>query len=121
MTKKYGFTDAEWTDIKAEIHGILVGLARMERKISYSELAMQVTTASMHHRAPGFHSILRDICRDEIAAGRPVIGVLVVNKQSGICGQGYFKFAAGMGADVSDPEAYWRAEFESVCDYWSNH
>jgi len=117
----YSFTEADWQAIKAEIHAILVGLARMERTMSYSELAAQVRTASMHHRAPGFHSILRDICRDEIAAGRPVIGVLVVNKQTGICGQGYFKFAAQMGADVSDPEAYWQAEFERVCEYWSTH
>jgi hypothetical protein len=118
---RYGFSQVDWRSINSEIRDILIELARMERTISYSELAAQVTTAYMHPRAPGFHSILRDICRDEIAAGRPVIGVLVVNKKTGICGQGYFKFAAQMGADVSDVEAYWQAEFERVCEYWSMH
>ncbi len=115
----YGFADAHWQAIKREIKHILVNLARIEKTVAYSELAAQLSTVYVHHRAPGFHAILREICRDEIAENRPVIGVLVVNKQTGICGAGYFKFMAEMGADVSDPEVYWQSEFERVCDYWS--
>lgn len=117
-TSKYGFADADFEAIKDEILNILIQFARSRKTITYANLCARIQTAYMHHRAPGFHYLLREVCRDEISAGRPVIGVLVVNKQTGLCGAGYFKFAAQMGADVSDPETYWHDEFARVCDYW---
>ncbi|MEQ8673070.1 MAG: hypothetical protein RLP44_16890 [Aggregatilineales bacterium] len=118
MSDRYGFADADLMTIKEEIRTILIQLARSCKTITYSNLCARIQTAYMHHRAPGFHYLLRELCRDEISAGRPVIGVVVVNKQTGRCGAGYFKFAAQMGADVSDPETYWNEEFERVCEYW---
>ena len=72
----------------------------------------------MHHRAPAFHRLLRELCREEIAQERPILGVVVVNKQSGICGAGFFKFCAGLGYDVSDAKRFWQTQFARVCDYW---
>ncbi len=118
---KHGFTEAEWRAIKAEIREILIGMAKLGRPITYSELAMQITTAYVHHRAPGFHSILRELCVDELDAGRPTLGVLVVKKQTGRCGNGFYRFASARGVDVADPEAYWQSEYDRVCDYWGNH
>lgn len=118
-TTRDALSEADWQAVKAELQAIMIGLARLRTTISYSALAAQVRTAVMHHRAPVFHQILREICRDELAAGRPVLGVVVVNKQTGICGAGFFKFAAGLGYDVSTPERYWQQEFERVCTYWS--
>ena len=117
---KYGFTAVEWRDIKAEIRDILIGLAKLGRPISYSELASQITTAYVHHRATGFHSILRELCADEMDEGRPTLGVLVVKKQTGRCGNGFYRFAANRGEDVSDPEQFWLNEYDRVCDYWQN-
>lgn len=117
---KNGLATAEWNAIKAEIQDILIGLAKLGRPISYSELAMQITTAYVHHRAPSFHNMLRELCADELDAGRPSLGVLVVKKQTGRCGNGFYSFAANRGEDVSDPEAYWQSEYERVCDYWRN-
>lgn len=105
--------------LREEIRSILIGLARTGQTISYSGLAMVVQTATMHHRAPLFHRLLREVCHEEIEAGRPIIGVLVVNKQTGICGAGFFKFCASLGCEVIDVEAFWKQEFERVCAYWS--
>ena len=115
---KYGLAAADWTAIKSEIHDLLVGLARLRRTIAYSELAAQLQTAYIHYRAPAFDRILQELCEDETAAGRPVLGVLVVNKQTGRCGAGFFKWAGLHGFDVSDPEEFWQSEFQRVCDYW---
>jgi len=111
-------TDTEWNTIKAEIREILIGLAKLEITISYSELAARIQSAYIHYRAPAFDRILQDLCADEVAAGRPVLGVVVVNKQTGRCGAGFFKWAGLQGYDVSDPEVFWQVEFERVCHYW---
>jgi hypothetical protein len=118
---RYQIAFADWGAVKDEIRAILVLLAKTRRTISYSDLAAQIRTAYMHHRAPAFHELLREVCRDEMDEGRPSLGVLVVKKQTGFCGAGFFKFAAASGQDVSDPEVYWRKEFERVCGYWSEH
>jgi len=34
-------------------------------------------------------------------------------------GDGYFRNAARLGRDVSDPEAYWRSEVERIYDVFS--
>jgi hypothetical protein len=115
---KYGLAEAEWDEIKAEVRGILIGLARVEQTIYYSDLAIAISTAHMHHRAPAFAQILQDLCADEVAAGRPILGVLVVNKQTERCGAGFFKWCAAQGFDVSDPEAFWQREYERIVDYW---
>lgn len=119
-SRRSDLTSADWNAIKEEIREILIGLARMGSTIAYSELAAQIQTAYLHYRAPAFGSILRDIAAEEEDAGRPKLAVLVVNKQTGRCGAGFFKHAAAQGYDVSDPEAFWQAEFERVCDYWRN-
>lgn len=111
---------AEWHTLKREVRALLVTLAQTRRTISYSDLAVQLRTATLHHRAPAFHALLREVCRDEMAQGRPSLGVLVVRKQTGLCGAGFFKFAAASGEDVSDPERYWQMEFDRVCGFWSD-
>ena len=116
---RYGLADADWQEIKAELVNLLIGLARYGQTIAYSELALRVQTVGIHHRAPAFAQILQELCADEIAAERPILGVLVVNKQTGICGAGFFKWCAAQGYDVREPEQFWQAEYERVCDYWS--
>lgn len=116
-----GLAAADWAAVKDEIRTILISLARLRRTITYSDLAAQIRTAYVHHRAPAFHELLRQACQEEADAGRPSPCVLVVRKQTGLCGAGFFKYAAAAGADVSDPQAYWQREFEHVCAYWSEH
>lgn len=118
MKRQTSMIQARWHDIKSEMRAILIGLARMRRPISYSDLAAHLQTAYIHYRAPAFGKILHEIAREDEAAGRPGLAVLVVNKLTGICGAGFFKEAAACGFDVSDPEALWRSQFEQVCDYW---
>jgi hypothetical protein len=120
MPKK-ALTDVQWSDLKAEMRDIMIAAARMHTTIAYSELSMQLQTAYLHHRAPAFAALLREINDEEEAAGRPLLAVLVVNKQTRRCGAGFFKKMAADGYDVADFEAFWQQTFADVCDYWSEH
>jgi hypothetical protein len=120
MTTKSGLNKSNWDEIKSELRHILIGLAKMGKTIFYSDLARQVTSAHIHHRAPAFDHILQDLCADEIAEGRPILGVVVVNKATGRCGDGFYKWASAQGYDTHDSEAFWQAEFARVVDYWQN-
>jgi hypothetical protein len=119
MADKQDVTHIDRDALKAEIRAILVGLAKQRKTISYSGLCAQIHTAYLHHRAPIFHNLLREISEDEVADGEPITAVLVVQKQSGRPGAGFYKTAAAKGYDVSDPEAYWQMRFDELCDYWS--
>ena len=112
------FSAADWKKLKEEMRDILVGVARTCSTITYSELASAMRTAHMHQRAPLFHKLIRDMDRDERRAGRPSLAALVVRKDSGIPGQGFFSGVNTAEGDSFDPEVYWRAEFDKVCDYW---
>jgi hypothetical protein len=118
MTIRHGLAEADWAEVKEEIRGILISLARTGTTISYASLAAQVTAAVMHHRAPVFHAILRELGAEDLEQGRPSLAVLVVRQDTGRCGSGFYKFAADRGADVSDPEVYWQSELAAVLDYW---
>ncbi len=120
MKKKNGLTETSWDIIKEEMRHILIGLARKRQTICYSDLAAQIQTSYIHYRSPAFMRILGEVVTEDIEDGHPNLAVLVVQKQSGRCGAGYFKHAAAEGYDVSDPEAFWQAEFKSVCDYWTD-
>lgn len=117
---KRDVSQVDWQAVKQEMRDILIGMARLRVTVCYSDLAAMIHTASLHHRAPVFHRLLDEMCREDEAQGHAPLAALVVRKDSGIPGAGFFTIAAGEGADVSDPEAYWRAAFEQACDYWSN-
>lgn len=119
MTKSR-LTEANYAQIQAEMREILIGLAKLGKTMSYSELASQITCANIHHRAPAFERILQALCTAEVRENRPILGVLVVNKATGRCGGGFFKWASAYGFDTHDPEAFWQAEFGRVLDYWQN-
>lgn len=112
------FSKADWQLLKDEMRGILIGLARIGSTISYSELAAVIQTAHLHHRAPYFYKLIADLDADETAAGRPSLAALVVRKDSGIPGGGFYADAPVIEGESFDQVAYWRSEFQKVCDYW---
>lgn len=112
------FSEADWQTLKDEMRSILIGMARLCATITYSELASLIGMAPMHHRAPLFHQLIRDMDADEAAAGRPSLAALVVRKDSGIPGAGFYADAPVIEGEIFDPVAYWQSEFDDVCGYW---
>lgn len=122
--QRKNFSDADWDAIIQEMRAILIGLAKLRKTISYSDLAAHITSAYVHHRSPDFHRLLNDMSRFDEEAGRASLAPLVVRKTSngdGIPGGGFFVNTPVEGGKSADLEAYWRTEFERTCDYWEDY
>jgi hypothetical protein len=109
--------DIRWEDLKAEAHEVMINLARAGQVVTYSEFCAMLTTAYIHYHSPLLVRLLDEIGSMEAQAGRPVLPALVVAKQTGIPGAGFFRIDSGEAID--DPKAYWQRELKRVFDYWS--
>lgn len=99
---------------------IIIDAAKARHLITYSELTNMLQTAYIHYHSHVLTQLLTDIGREEAAAGRPILPALVVAKQTGRPGPGYFKAAPGE-TESDDPIREWEDEVQRLYDYWSNH
>ena len=101
----YGYTDAQWDAAKEEMRAVLIARARDEKTISYTELTREVHAIHFSPDAAAFHHMLDDISREEDAAGRGMLSVIVVHKEGDKRpGLGFFTPAKKLGRDTSDRE-----------------
>jgi hypothetical protein len=117
---KMKFSDARWNDIKTEMRQIMIEVAKSRQVITYAELCATLKTAYLHYHSPLLTRLLIEIGGEEFEAGRPILPAVVVSKQSGIPGAGYFKVERDE-LEISDPRAYWEADLQRLFDYWSAH
>ncbi|TDB38823.1 MAG: hypothetical protein D9V44_03805 [Actinobacteria bacterium] len=116
MTEKtrYGFTAEAWRAGKAEARDFLIARARERGTTTYSELCDAVTAIRLRPYSFGMMKFLNEVCAEEDAANGIMLASLVTRKDSGMPGDGYFKFASGLGRDACDREAFWRSEIERI-------
>ena len=103
----------------------LKGVARLKSVITYSDIAPLVGVdirTSLGRREIG--RLIADVCAHEVAHGRPMLGSVVVRKNTGMPGDGYFKGACRLGqfdADgQEDKRSFWSEELERVYDCWAS-
>jgi hypothetical protein len=111
---RWGHPADVWAAAVDQARAELVQRARSGRTITYSELCAAVTAAGLQPRSWGLMALVDEACAPEDAEHRIVLASLVVRADTGMPGRGYFEWAARSGADVSDPEAYWRGRTEAV-------
>jgi hypothetical protein len=123
MRTKPAANDAKWEAVTEEIRSILTDIARQGLPpISYSELCRHIQTASIHYHSHLLTRLLIEVGRREMEAGRPVLPALVVSKQSGIPGPGYFKVADSHDSlPDADARQQWQADLDQVYAYWSKY
>ncbi len=122
MTRK-PLAEAPWTALRDEMRQLMIETARRGQLITYSELCAELKTAYLHYHSPQIVRLLDEIGAIEHEASRPILPAVVVGKQSGIPGAGYFRIA-GERPDAEgsvDPRAMWEADLQLVFDYWSTH
>jgi hypothetical protein len=93
-----------------EIIEMLKGVARGGKVIYYGEVA---STAGLNlkggwgRREVG--KMLHQICQDEVSQGHPMLGSVVIRKDSRMPGKGYFQVAkeTGLFKGNSDEDNYW--------------
>jgi len=112
--------EVDWNAVRDEIRQILIQVAKARRVITYSELTAMLQTAYIHYHSHVLVQLLIDIGSEEVQAGRGILPALVVTKQTGLPGAGFFKIANERGYDLSDPATFWREAVEKVYEQWSD-
>lgn len=119
MSSKYGSDPVIWEKAKSEVRDALIGRAKEGRTICYSELAESIETIHLEADSYALAHLLGEISTEEDSAGRGMLSVIVVRKDSGMePGPGFFKLARKLGRDTSDQIAFWVKEFERVQELW---
>ncbi len=116
--------EAQWQLLRDEMREVMIETARQGQLITYSEMCAQLKTAYLHYHSPQIVRLLDEIGAIEHDAGRPILPAVVVGKQSGIPGAGYFRLAGEAHSDGEgdvDPKVNWEADLAAVFDYWSTH
>ena len=111
---RYGFPLEAWEMAKAEANELLQERARERGTITYGEICRAVSAIELKPRSWAIMGFLNEICTEADAVHGIMLASLVVRADSGMPGDGYFRNAARLGRDVSDPEAYWRSEVERI-------
>lgn len=123
MTEKktrYGFPSADWDLAKAQATDFLVRCARTRSTTTYSQLCEEVGAIHLRPYSFAIIAFLDEICAEEDARHGVVTASLVVRKDTGMPGNGYFGELSRLGHGIDDREAFWRAEVERVWDAYSD-
>lgn len=118
----YGYGEREWEYAKAEaVREIISRACRKDLPIYYSDLTRRIQSISFGPHDAGFHHLLGQISVEEAEAGRGMLSVLVVTKENGMPGPGFFDLAQRLGRDVKDKVRCWSDETNAVLNRCHNH
>jgi len=110
----WGHPIAVWECARQQMRAELVARARSRSTVSYSELCEAVSVARFRPYSWAFMALLDEVCRDEDARTGVVLATLVVRKDTGRPGEGYFSWAEREGARFEDRESFWSDQAEAV-------
>jgi len=119
---KYGYLLRDLVKLKREMRNILIDIAKKQDKIFYSELVRKIRKIliiNIEANSYDLAAMLGKISKAEDAAGRGMLSVIVVRKDTYRPGKGFFKLAKILGRDVSDEENFWENERKKVYSSWS--
>ena len=109
---------------KAEIiRQHLIELARRRGITNYTEAGRWVgLDMSWEVARIQIAQLLDIINEDEVIQGRPMLSALVIYKDEGRPGSGFFKCARGLGKLVgNDEDGFWANEVKAVHKWWSTY
>jgi hypothetical protein len=117
----YNLTDEQLKKVKEEVRGLLVVVAKQQARISYSDLCSRVKSISIEPNSTILAYLLDSISKEEDAAGRGMLSVVVVHKDGDMQpGVGFYKLGKHLGKNTSDKVLFWLNEFNKVHSYWMN-
>lgn len=111
---RYGFARSDWDLAKEQAKSFLVARASERGTTTYSELCEVVTAVHLRPYSFAMMAFLNEVCAEEDALHGVMLASLVTRRDTGLPGDGYFRFAEKLGRDVRDREAYWRSEVERI-------
>jgi len=110
------------------VRDFLIGIAKAEEVITYSELCKAQYKDLDYNRITDQYKLyesLTSISEYENAQGRPLLSVLVVNEATKVPGGGFFKMASRLkkydGDERKDARiSFFKRELEDTYKYWKN-
>jgi hypothetical protein len=119
---KHGYPIEDWNKAKEEMRQILIEKAKARETITYSDLLSKIQTIKLHRGLRPFTDMLGEISREEDAAGRGMLTVLVVYKNHGkLPGDPFFTLADELGRNTSNRRKFFEGELKRVYDCWASH
>lgn len=117
--RRWGMSAAEWGAAKSSLASLLADVAAARSTVTYGEAARVAFGGRFSARSRALMDLLGDVDSEQEALRGVMIAALVVRKDTGMPGDGFFAFAADeLHRDVTDRERFWRAEAEAVwCAY----
>ena len=110
----------EWQDAKTTLREMLAEAARSRATVTYADVALRVFGGTVPARSRLIMDLLAEVDEEVEREEGIVIATLVVRRDSGLPGAGYFTFlATRFGADVSDPATAWAQYAQAVWDHFA--
>lgn len=99
----------------------LVKVAEKGETITYNELVAEIGGPGRGY----IGQVLREVCLREHKQGRPLLGALVVHKNSQYPGKGFWKSPPVLESigkcSMQQKIAFWENERQKVYEYWQKH
>ncbi len=116
---RWGIPLQQWEAARASAREAVLERARTARTITYAELASAVSETGFRPRSWALMALLSEVCDLEDPVHGVWIASLVVRKDTGMPGEGYFAYAEREGFDTSDREAFWLEHAQRVWNVYS--
>jgi hypothetical protein len=125
-TSRYGYPITKWEIAKRELRNILIEHAKSDVEMpTYTEIAAELTTIAFgpSDLVYALSAMLGELSVAEDEAGHGLISAIVVSKENGQPGQGFFDLAASLGKKVNPKNheskmVFWIAEVRAVQNHW---
>lgn len=111
---RWGVSLQVWADARECVREAILERARARSTITYAELAQAASATGFRPRSWALMALLGEVCRDEDPVHDVEIASLVVRRDTGMPGDGYFAYAEREGGDTSDRGAFWREQAQRV-------
>lgn len=111
---RFGIPATDWAVMVERARGVLTAAAQARRTLTYGELSALATELRFSARSGALMALLDEAAAPLDETTGTVLATLVVRKDTGRPGEGYFAWMAGHGRDLIDHEALWRTEAERV-------
>jgi hypothetical protein len=106
--------------VNAAVYTKLIQVAKARTTITFAELAAAADVSlDTDENAIAMGFALDEIADQEIAAGRPLLPVVVVQGDGNRPGGGLFKYARRKGLQKTDDMTFFVTELNRVYDYWA--
>jgi hypothetical protein len=117
MGRRWGLTEDEWHEARTALAGLLDTAAQTRSTVTYSEAALAAFGGRFSARSGALIDLLGEIDREAWDAKGLMPASLVVRKDTGLPGEGYFRFVGDeLGVPMEEREEFWRRE---VLKVWS--